>query len=134
MGRLSADDRLDIMEAIARYSRCIDEPRWDDLPGLFAADCVVDCGPLGQYRGTEGVEKFVATLRSIGQMMRHYVANVTIRGEGDTARSHAYILAMVGAGPGQLTPTTGFYEDELVKRDGRWLLRHRKILLDMPRG
>lgn len=133
MARLSAEDRLDIMETIARYSRCIDEPRWDDLPGLFVADCFVDCGPLGQYRGAEGVAQFVATLKSIGQMMRHYVANVTIDGDGDRARTHAYVLALVGPGPGKLNVTSGFYEDELVKRDGRWLFQSRRVLLDMPR-
>ena len=133
MARLSAEDRLDIMETIARYSRCIDEPRWDDLPGLFVPDCFVDCGPLGQYRGTEGVAQFVATLKSIGQMMRHYVANVTIEGDGDRARTHAYVLALVGPGPGKLNITSGFYEDELVKQGGRWLFQSRRVLLDMPR-
>jgi SnoaL-like domain len=134
MGTLTAEDRLDIIEAIATYSRCIDEPRWDDLPGLFTANAAIDCGPLGQYEGTDGIGKFVSTLKSIGQMMRHYTTNITIRGDGERARTHVYVLAMVGPGPGKLTATTGFYEDELVKQNGRWLFQSRRVLLDMPRG
>ena len=132
MGKLTADDRLDIIETIATYSRCIDEPRWDDLPGLFAPDGAIDCGPLGQYQGSEGLARFVATLKSIGQMMRHYTTNITIQGDGERARAQVYVLALVGPGPGKLTPTTGFYEDELVKQNGRWLFQSRKVLLDVP--
>ncbi len=132
MAKLSAEDRLDIIEIIARYSRCIDEPRWDDLPGLFAPDARVDCGPLGQFAGSEGIGNFVAVLRSVGQMMRHYTTNVTIEGDSERARAHVYVLALVGPRPGALQITTGFYEDELVKRDGRWLFSQRRVLLDMP--
>ena len=134
MGKLTAEDRLDIIEIIATYSRCIDEPRFDDLPGLFAADCVLDSGPLGTYQGAEGVAQFVATLKSIGQMMRHYTSNITIQGDDQRVRTHVYVLALVGPGPGKLNVTTGFYEDELVKREGRWLFQSRKVLLDMPRS
>ena len=134
MSKLTAEDRLDIIETIAIYSRAIDEPRWDDLPGLFAPDGTLDCGPLGQYQGTEGIAQFAAMLKSIGQMMRHYTTNITISGEGDRARTHVYVLALVGPGPGKLQPTTGFYEDEMVKCAGRWLFQSRKVLLDMPRG
>lgn len=132
MGKLSAEDRLDIMEIIATYSRCIDEPRLDDLPALFTADCAVDCGPLGQFQGTEGITRFAGMLKSIGQMMRHYTTNITIQGDGERARAQVYVLALVGPGPGKLTPSTGFYEDELVKQNGRWLFQSRKVLLDVP--
>lgn len=134
MTTLSAADRLDIVELLGFYCRCIDTGLWDELPKLFTADCTIDGGPIGSYEGIAGVEKMVGFLRTLPGMMRHYVANVTVRGEGDTARTHAYVLALVGPGPGALSINTGFYEDELVKRDGRWLFRRRTILLDFPRG
>jgi len=30
-------------------------------------------------------------------------------------------------------PTTGRYEDEVVKRDGRWLIRRRRAVIETPR-
>jgi len=134
MATLDAADRLDILELLGFYCRCIDTGLWDELPKLFTADCRIDGGPIGSYEGTAGVEQMAALLKSLPHVMRHYVTNVAIRAEGNTARTHAYVLAFTGPGPGQLTPTTGFYEDELVKRDGRWLFRRRNILLDLPRG
>lgn len=134
MSTLTAADRLDIIELIAVYSRCIDEPRFDDLVGLFAPDGAIDCGPLGQYQGAEGVAQFAGVLKSVGQMMRHYTSNVIIRGDGTRATAQVYVLALVGPGPGKLNTTTGFYEDEFVKRDGRWLFQSRKVLLDYPRS
>jgi 3-phenylpropionate/cinnamic acid dioxygenase small subunit len=131
MVKLSADDRLDILELLGHYCRCIDTGRWDELPGLFAPDAVVDGGPIGQYQGADGIARMIATLKGLPLMMRHYVTNVRIEATADGARTHAYVLAQVGPKPGQLNATTGFYEDELVKRDGGWRIRKRAILLDM---
>ncbi len=41
------------------------------------------------------------------------------------------MLAITGT-PGNQSQTTGFYEDELVKTGGRWLLRVRRALIDVP--
>jgi hypothetical protein len=29
---------------------------------------------------------------------------------------------------------TGFYDDELVKQNGRWLIRRRRLAVDLPQG
>jgi hypothetical protein len=63
--------------------------------------------------------------------MRHYVTNVRITGDGSSAHAESYVLAMVGD-PGKLSPTTGHYEDDLQKVNGRWKLRTRRAVIELP--
>jgi len=41
------------------------------------------------------------------------------------------VLAMVGD-PGTLSPTTGHYEDDFRKVNGRWKLRARRAVIELP--
>jgi len=129
---LSADDRLDIQELMARYSRAIDFGRWDELPTFFTDDCTLDFGSvMGSHTGKDAVRAFGNMLASIGLTMRHYVTNCMIEGDGARATATTYVLAFTGS-IGSLTPTTGRYEDELHKVGGKWLLHVRRGFIEMP--
>ena len=83
------------------------------------------------HEGHDGVRRFATMLSGIGVRMRHYTTNLVVTGDGDRASARSYVLAFVGE-PGTLQTTTGRYEDALVKRDGRWLLRERRAVIEMP--
>ena len=110
-----------------------DRGRWDEFAALFTDDCCLDLSQLlGRYEGAAGIRQFCAMIGSLNLFMRHLVTNVVVEGEGERARAAAYVTAITGApGPSQ-RQTTGLYEDELVKRDGRWLLHRRRLALDVP--
>jgi hypothetical protein len=130
---LTAEDRLDIQELMARYSRAIDFGRYEELPGFFTEDCTLDFGTLmGTHQGREAVGRFGTMLAGTGLTMRHYVGNCIIEGDGAQATAVTYVLAFTGPKSGSLTPTTGRYEDELRKIDGRWLLHVRRGIIEMP--
>ncbi len=132
MSQLTTDDRLDIQELMARYSRAIDFGRWEELPGFFTEDCTLDFGKtMGSHRGRDGGGGFATMLSGIGLTMRHYVTNCIIEGGGDRATATTYVLAFTGH-LGSLMPTTGRYEDELRKVGGRWLLHVRRGFIEMP--
>lgn len=132
MSQLTTEDRLAIQELMAVYSRCIDFGRWDELPALFTDDCTLDFGALmGQHRGTDGVRGVADTLAKLPLTMRHYVTNCIITGDGEQAAATTYVLAFTGP-KGNLTPTTGRYEDQLRKVEGRWLLHVRRAFIEMP--
>ena len=133
MSKLTADDRLEIQELMARYSRAIDFERFEELPGFFTEDCTLDFGKLmGTHRGRDGVSGFGTMLAGIGLTMRHYVGNCIIEGDGERATAITYVLAFTGPKGSSPTPTTGRYEDELRKVDGRWLLHVRRGIIEMP--
>ena len=134
MPQLTTEDRLAIGEVIARYCHCVDRGRWDEFIELFSDDCRLDLSQaLGLYEGKAGVGKFVETMKGLPIVMRHLVTNVVIRGDGEHARSECYVLAITGSGA-QTNQTAGFYDDEFVKQNGRWLLRARRLMLDGAKG
>jgi 3-phenylpropionate/cinnamic acid dioxygenase small subunit len=134
MPQLSTEDRLAIGEVIARYCHCVDRGRWEEFVELFSEDCRLDLSQvLGLYEGKAGIRKFVETMQALPIVMRHLVTNVVIRGDGDRARSECYVLALTG-GEGQTNQTPGFYDDEFVKQNGRWLLRARRLTLDVAKA
>jgi len=77
------------------------------------------------------VRKFADTLAPLGVFMRHLVTNVVIEGDGEHAHVECYVTAVTGS-PQTPNRMTGFYEDELVKQSGRWLLHRRRLAVDLP--
>ncbi len=131
MSQLSADDRLAIAEVLARYCHAIDRGLWEELPALFTEDCRLDFGNvMGVFEGHDGVRRFSGMLQGTGLFMRHYTTNLVLRGDGQRARADSYVLAITGPA-GSRSQTTGRYEDELVKADGRWRLRERRALIEL---
>jgi SnoaL-like protein len=132
MSQLSAEDRVAIGEVLASYCYAIDLGRWETLPQLFTDDCRLDFGAtMGVHEGRDGLRAFTDSLRGAPIRMRHYLTNVVVTGDGERARAESYVLAFVGD-PGQLRQTTGRYEDELVKRGGRWAIRVRRAVIELP--
>ena len=132
MSQLSTEDRLAIGELVAAYCYAIDLGRWETLSELFTDDCRLDFGEtMGVHEGSAGLATFTTLLRSAPVRMRHYVTNVVVRGDAEQARAESYVLAFVGE-PGDLRQTTGRYEDELVKRGGRWRIRTRRAVIELP--
>lgn len=133
MGDLTTADRLAIHETLNRYCHCLDRGRWDEFAALFTDDCRLDLSQvLGLYEGAAGIRQFGETIRSAGVFMRHLVTNLVVEGDGEHARTWTYVLAITGPPGGTPQQSTGLYEDELVKRGGRWLLHRRRLTLDVP--
>ena len=131
MSQLTVQDRLDIQELMAVYSRAIDFGRWEELPDLFTDDCTLDFGKvMGTHQGKDAVRAFANMLKGAGLTMRHYVTNCIITGGGDRAEATTYVLAFTGQ-KGSLTPTTGRYEDRLRRQGGRWLLQERRGIIEL---
>ena len=131
MSQLTADDRSAIAEILARYCHAIDQRRWDDLAGLFTDDCRLDFGAvMGVFEGHEGLRRFAATLDATDLFMRHYTTNLVVRGAGAVAHAESYVLAVTGPA-GARSVTTGRYDDDLVKVDGRWHIQSRRAVIEL---
>lgn len=135
MPDLSTADRLAVAEVLALYSHCIDRGRWDDFAALFTDDCRLDLSQvMGLYEGADGIKRFCDTMRSLPIVMRHFVTNVVIRGDGDRAQVESYVLAITGPEGGPSSQMPGFYDDEIVRQGGGWRIRSRRLSLDMPKS
>jgi hypothetical protein len=128
--QLSTEDRLAIGEVLAAYCHRLDHGRWEEFRALFTADCRLDFGALmGVFEGAEGIRRFTETIARLGLVMRHYSTNVIVTGDAARAHAESYVLAVTGSA-GSRSLATGRYDDELVKQDGRWLIRSRRAVIE----
>ena len=141
-----ASDRAEIADLMARYLFAMDYNDYDAYAECFAEDGELDYA-MGTTRGREAIRaearvfkdnvaRLFVDWRGDPAKLRHLVQHKTIRVEGDRAGHTGLWWEMTNGGPeGSLaTPSFGTYEDELVRVDGRWLFKRRKIYNEFLTG
>ena len=134
-----ASDRAEIIDLMARYLFAMDYHDADAYAECFADDGELDWA-MGVARGREAIRAEAETFKQkIGEIfkdsdgnpakLRHGVNQKVIRVEGDRAWNTGFWWEMTNGGPdGSIAlPSFGIYEDELVRVEGRWLFKRRKI-------
>ena len=135
-----AQDRAEIEDLMSRYLYAFDWQDADAYAATFTEDGVLEFAG-GVERGHEELKKVMrdmavrekakaeASFPPRRHRVRHYVTNLVLEIDGDTARSTSYWWEFnndARAGRPYLG-TYGHYEDELKRVDGRWLFARRKI-------
>lgn len=125
--------REQIRDLVAGYAQLADSGRFDALLELFAEDGVLHGGDQPEARGRDGIRAFLSgtgsSLKAVtsAPLIRHHVSNLRIEVlSRDEARGTSYFFVVTDRGPDHW----GRYRDEYVRRDGRWLFRHRRARLD----
>jgi hypothetical protein len=130
---VSAADRVEINELMARYNRAADSGRAEELADCYVADGEFT-GPAGHARGREELVRLLRdywTLPRFADLRigRHWVNNVIVEDEGGDEASvsadHAMFVPVAGGG-GAIT-VIGRYDDRVRKVDGRWLFVTRTV-------
>src|SRR5262245_18868514 len=129
--RLSAEDRLDIMDLIARYASTLDAGDLDGYVNNFAPDGVL----FERHHGREQIREYVAMLKREGRagplpngdvVHRHFAGQPTIDGGDGRATVHSYLL-WISLGTDPPINAAAEYLDECVKLDGRWYFATRRL-------
>lgn len=137
-----AVDRAEIEDLMARYLFALDFFDADAYAETFAEDGVLDWA-MGEVRGRAAIRAEAATMQAkmdevFGRevMIRHFVTNIAISINGDTAETRAAWFE--GYCDGADTPprfgTFGHYEDQLARIEGRWLFKRRRIVNEFIPG
>lgn len=137
-------DRVAIQDLMMRYARAHDTTNAAAYPDIFAEDAqimtangvVIQDGLQAILAGVESDRaRFNPSADGSSEtygVMRHLITNTTIDLHGQTATGVSYVQTEVyddvAKRPDILS--VGRYEDEYVKRDGRWLIARRMIVLD----
>lgn len=137
-------DRVAIQDLMMRYARAHDTTDASMYADIFAPDAQVltQNGVVIQ----DGLDAILAGVESDRMRfnpdadgapgtygaMRHLITNTTIDLHGDTASGVSYVQTEVYDDVAKRPEilSVGRYEDEYVKRDDRWLISKRVILLD----
>ena len=123
-----------IREVLAEYCFRLDGGDYDGMAALFAEDGTWDTA-FGKATGRSGIAQLARDIRARAGADRpraiHLVTNIVIALDGDAAkvRSNWTVVqnSADNAPGGPKIGSGGGYADELVKGDGKWLFRYRKI-------
>lgn len=146
---LTALDYEEIRQVINRYSHSLDFQDWDMFVNCFAEDGSFEAESTrddlnGRHVGHDELREFGQSVASycVGHV-RHAAVTTVIDADGDGAKARSYCIIYRDYGPpnglGQQTPfanivTSGVYDDQLVKVDGRWAFKARVFSYDgLPR-
>ena len=117
-----------IRELMAEYCFRLDNARFADMAALFTEDGTWDTA-FGKGTGRDAIEALVRRIRGPGPHARaiHHVTNIVIKLSGTTATGFSNWVTVQNSPDGPKIGSAGSYSDDLVKQDGTWLFRYRKI-------
>ena len=132
--RLSADDRLDIIELPAKYADALDHLEPERLRDVFTVDAIWEV-PSRDWRMT-GLDEIMAFMgRDDVHPGAHLMTNIYIDAVDDDPTDGSPLVRLrsrgifpVGPSDPQ-NPTTVFYgryHDDVVRTDDGWRIRHRR--------
>ncbi len=126
---LKAEDRLEIMDLVARYNRAADEKDVETTLAEYADDGVIE-GFYSTGRGKEAMRQDLpAVFEAEGTLKRHLAPNLRISGDRDVAEV-SYVLLVVEGEERPAVGATALIHDELRKVEGRWLVTRHHIEVD----
>jgi hypothetical protein len=123
-------DREAIRDLRFRYHECINEGEVGEIPALFSDDGEIDFAHLGKAKGREQIKAFFSGLgpartgdgpRTRGlYRVRQFIHNHVLKVNGERASGYAYLEAKPVYN-GESYVVAARYNDEYVKRGGKWL-------------
>ncbi len=134
---VSAELHAEISLFYARHMRAMDEGRVTEWTADFTEDAEfhTNARPTAQIGRAEiaaGAGVAARKLLDDNVLRRHCLTTLDIRADGDgivRASSYAIIVRTPPGGPTAIEFLCTC-DDELVRGDGRWLIRHRRVRRD----
>ncbi|MBI2866898.1 MAG: nuclear transport factor 2 family protein [Chloroflexi bacterium] len=126
------ESELSVLRTIHRYSRAFDYGLKDEWSDVFAEDGELEVFDQGQRVRHEQGRKALARLLSERakppvRYDKHIQTMPLVTVTGDTASSETYLLRVTNSKSGPYIGTMGSYVDRLVKQDGTWRIKRRRI-------
>jgi hypothetical protein len=131
-----AEDRQEIERLQHMYGFYIDNRMWAEMAEFFCEHAPsIEIGRRGRYVGKARVLRFLNEVLGGGRwgLLKNEIINhmqsqpvITLAEDGRSARmrSRAVVLGNSPPGGGKMLWAEGVYENEYVKEDGRWKIRH----------
>ena len=124
---LTAVDRQQITETLARHAFVVDENQLDQLGEVFTPDATYDMtrSGMGAFQGIEALSAAAGEMFAAGfAPLSHFVTNIVITETGGSTasvRSKGLMIMQDGSLHGVV------YDDTVAMQAGRWLIASRII-------
>jgi len=127
------NDRIEIEELLARYSRALDFRHFEELEGIFTEDGQFDAGGLGHPQGPAAIREMIegtiggldATQHLVGKSLIEFSA------DGDSAEVRTYLISQhireSTPGPVKHYFLGGEYFDRFVRTPDGWRISFRRL-------
>ena len=126
----AVEDKDAIRELMAEYCFRLDDGRYDDMAALFAEDGTWETA-FGSATGRTAIAELARSIRARAGAERpraaHLVTNIVIALDGARAEVRSNWMVMQNGAQGPKIGSGGGYADEIVRQNGHWLFRYRKI-------
>jgi 3-phenylpropionate/cinnamic acid dioxygenase small subunit len=90
---LDIADRIAIEDVILRYATAMDTQDWDLFRSCFRPDARTVMDRVGEFDTCEAVIALLEPRLTIFAALQHFVSNVVISGDGDTATARTYFVS-----------------------------------------
>jgi hypothetical protein len=130
--------REQIRELIYAYGRSLDTRNFVAYAALFAEEDGTWVGGFGEARGRDAIFEMMDS--SIGNadppikpVSHHVFTNIQIEVDGADARATTKWIFVVPSDSGSPQwQFLGHYDDQFVRRDGKWYFLRREAFTDLP--
>jgi uncharacterized protein (TIGR02246 family) len=127
------EDKDAIREVMAAYCHALDACRFAEVASLFADDGIWTTD-YGEAKGRGAIERMLASIVPVkgeGPQRKHYITNIIIKVNGDSAESISDYLVVRESGPDLIPVMGGTYKDQWVRRDGTWRFKRKELVHDI---
>jgi 3-phenylpropionate/cinnamic acid dioxygenase small subunit len=129
----TANDKDDIRELLARYCFLLDDYQLTEFAALFTEDGTWS-SRNGEATGPTAIRRLLTALVPIpgpGTRRRHLTNNILISLDGDAATVRSYFMVIRDSQSGPTIAVAGRYADEVVRHEGHWLFKSRRLFHDI---
>ena len=122
-----------IRELMATYAQALDACRFADVAACFARDGEWTTD-YGAARGPAEIEAFIrgiVPVKGEGPQRKHYITNIIITVDGDTASSVSDYLIIRESENGLIPVMGGTYKDRFVKTPAGWRFSRKELVHDI---
>lgn len=128
-----AADRIMIHDLLARYAMAIDHGTPEGFAAVFTKDGIFEAPQSGM--SVQGPAALISVARDLYRTLpnvHHVMSNLVIDISGDQAKGRCELNEFM-ARPEAIYPNLqGWYEDDYVFTDQRWLIKHRRCFVSEP--
>jgi 3-phenylpropionate/cinnamic acid dioxygenase small subunit len=135
---MDTTDKQEIAELLARSAYALDQRELGVLEATFSANAafVIDIAGVDGEVSFAGRDAIMGLMKDSmaeqSDQRRHVVTNVFFESESDERAVAVSNITITSVENGAIRlVTTGLYRDEVVRDDGQWRIKARRIELDM---
>lgn len=125
---MSQSEADTILPLIHLYALAIDTQKWDLFDEVFASDVIADYGEGAVWTGLATFKQVFAVIHAVYSGTQHTMSNTVwdLQGDKGYAMSYGHFrLIKPGTPGGDFWEGQGYYDDKLVKVQGKWRIQHR---------